>query len=99
MPFRYDKHYETEEELEENYYNEGHYRFPPGFESPGLALRRQEARDRKRRLQELEMQERMRSWYMDFHVDMNDLNQIEFTIKLLQERAQELKNNPIIVPY
>ena len=45
MPFKYDKKYEREDEVENNRANEGRYVMPPGCTTTGIEMRKFEARE------------------------------------------------------
>lgn len=98
MPLRYKRHYETVEDIERNYCNEGHYPFPPGFTSPGKAIRLEAAREREARLQYEEYKRRTAPYIMTFNVDMNNEYDIRNTMELLQFRLKQLEDDPIIIP-
>ena len=99
MPFKYDKKYEREDEVENNRANEGRYVMPPGCTTTGIELRKAAARERERKMQEIEYEQRTRPNYMHFDVDLNNLYDIEAVLTLLQTRANQLRNTDIIVPH
>ena len=98
MPFRYKRRYETVEDIERDYCNEGHYVMPPGITSPGKAARLEIARAREARLEQEEYERRTAPWYMNFNIDMNNEFDIKSTIELLQMRLNQLNENPIFIP-
>lgn len=99
MPFVYDRSYELEFEVEDNRANEGRYVMPPGSTTTGIELRKAAARERERKLQELEFERQTRPNYMHFDVDLNNIYDIEAVISVLQARASILRNTNIIIPH
>lgn len=98
MPLRYRQRYETVDDIERNYCNEGHYVMPPGITSPGKALRLEAAREREARLEYEEYVRRTTPWYMNFNIDMNNEHDVRSTMELLQMRLKQLENDPIFIP-
>ena len=99
MPFRYDKNYEREDEVENNRANEGRYVMPPGCTTTGIELRKFAARERERRLQELEFERRTRPCNMTLDIDLNNEYDIKAAIQMLQSRLRILEETDIIVPH
>ena len=99
MPFKYSKNYEREDEVENNRANEGRYVMPPGCTTTGIELRKAAARERERRLQEIEFQQRTRPSYMHLDIDLNNIYDVKAAIQMLEARVRMLEETDIIVPH
>ena len=99
MPFKYDRRYEREDEVENNRANEGRYVMPPGCTTTGIELRKYAARERERKLQEIEFERRTRPCNIHLDIDINNEYDIEATIQMLNARLKTLKETDIIVPH
>ena len=104
MPF--ENRHETIEDIENNYYHEGHYVMPPGIMSPGKALRLENARQRdsdltmmERYRRMLDYEQRSKPLVMEFSMDLNNEYDLETIMEICKSNLERLKTNPISKPF
>ena len=100
MPYVYDEHYETLENIRREYERRESPKCFPGGHLESRIDRENMARERERFLKYLDFVDRMAARYISLdHINLRNRYAIMGTIKFLQEELKKLEQEEIRIPF
>lgn len=99
MPYKYDRKYETVEDIAKEYNRPYAPKVFPGTHLYDRVYREEAARRREQYLKELEFQDQMAARPFTLNIDMRNKYEIRNAIHVLQAALEELEKEEFVIPY